>query len=62
MTTREERRMHVDQMNANFAIEDFKPDRHDKALQQRYIDGDITLEEMRAKAIEFAKNAGSTNQ
>lgn len=59
MTTAEERRKHVEQMNANFAIEDFKPDAEDQALQQQYIEGNVSLDDMRAQAIEFAKNAAA---
>jgi hypothetical protein len=56
-TTKEERRRHVAQMNANFRIEDFTPDAQDKALQQQYIDGKITLADMLEHARQFAAKA-----
>lgn len=56
-TTKEERRRHVAQMNANFAIEGFKPDAQDEALQKRYIEGTTTLDDMLAHAREFATKA-----
>lgn len=54
MTTRDERKKSVAQMNANFAIEGLEPDPHDKALQKRYIDGKATIEDLLKHAEEAA--------
>ena len=56
-TSKEERRRHVAQMNANFAIEGFKPDAQDEELQRKYIDGATTLDDMLAHARQFAAAA-----
>lgn len=56
-TTKAERRRHVAQMNANFAIEGFTPDAEDKELQRRYIEGQATLDDMLKHAREFAAKA-----
>ena len=53
-TTREERVRHVVRMRANLAIEDMHAQADDLDLQQRYIDGDITLADMLASAHNFA--------
>jgi hypothetical protein len=55
--TRAQRQKHVRQMNANHAIEGFAPDATDKQLQQQYIDGTASLEDMLAHAREFAGQA-----
>ena len=58
-TTKAEREKHVVQMRANFAIEGLQPDAADLAIQQRYIDGTATaddlLEHARAFAIAMSK-------
>ena len=56
-TTKKQRQRHVAQMNANFAIEGLTPDDDDKKLQQQYIDGVVTLEDMLAHARDFAAKA-----
>lgn len=56
-TTKKQRQKHVSQMNANFAIEEMTPDAEDRKLQQQYIDGMITLDDMLAHAREFAARA-----
>lgn len=56
-TTKEERRRHVAQMNANFAIEGFKPDPEDKELQRKYVAGEVTLDDMLRHAREYALKA-----
>ena len=58
-TTKTEREKHVAQMRANFAIEGMQPDAEDLAMQQRYIDGtastDDLLQHARAFAIAMSK-------
>lgn len=57
-TTREERAKHVAQTNANFRIEGFEPDAQDIQLQQEYIEGTKTLDDLLNYAKAFAtKNA-----
>ncbi|HYD60563.1 MAG TPA: antitoxin VbhA family protein [Noviherbaspirillum sp.] len=54
LTTRKDRAAIVQQVNANAAIEGFEPDAADKELQQRFIDGEATVEDLLAAAQEFA--------
>jgi len=49
-----ERRHHVQQMRANFALEELLPDSDDMALQSAYIAGELGLHEMWAHALAFA--------
>ncbi|WP_296945505.1 hypothetical protein [uncultured Massilia sp.] len=48
-------------MRANFAIEDMHAQTDDLDLQQRYIDGDITLADMLAQAHNFARRLANAN-
>lgn len=57
MTTRDERAKAVEQVNANFRIEGFEPDAHDKALQAEYIAGEATVADMLRDAHRFAEDA-----
>lgn len=59
-TTKKQRERHVAQMNANFRIEGFAPDAEDLKLQQQYIEGSVSLEDMLAHAREFALNVQRT--
>lgn len=51
----EERRQHVEQMRANFAIEDMHPNDADLVMQQRYIDGSASLDDLLQHANAFAE-------
>jgi len=53
-TTKEQRRQHVATMRANFAIEDMHPDADDLALQERYIDGTASLDDLMNHARAYA--------
>lgn len=52
--SKEDRCCHVVRMRANFAIEGMQPDEVDIALQNAYIAGEMTLNEMLAYAWSFA--------
>lgn len=52
--SKEERRQHVATMRANFAIEDMRPDPEDLALQERYIDGTASLDDLMNYARAYA--------
>jgi hypothetical protein len=52
--SKELRRKHVAAMRANFAIEDMYPDVEDLALQDRYIDGTVSLDELLNHARAYA--------
>jgi hypothetical protein len=54
-TSRHERSSHVVQMRANFSIEGMEPSADDRQLQQRYIDGTVSLEEMLQHARAYAR-------
>ena len=54
-TSQEERRRHVEQMRANFAIEDIHPDADDLAMQERYITGTATLADLLQYARDFTE-------
>lgn len=54
ITTREDRAKHVAQMRANFAIEDMRPDADDLAMQQRYVEGTASLDDLLQYARSFA--------
>lgn len=54
-STEEQRRHHVTQINANFAIEDMRPDAADSALQARYIGGTASLDHLLQHARDFAQ-------
>lgn len=58
-TTREERACHVAQVRANSAIEGMLPQADDIELQQRYIDGQISIDEMLQYARDFARKSAS---
>jgi len=53
-TTKAEREKHVAQMRANNRIEGFLPDADDLAMQQRYIDGTATTDDLMQHARTFA--------
>lgn len=53
-TTKTEREKHVHQMRANHRIEGFDPDAVDLAMQQRYIDGTASLDDLLQYAQAFA--------
>ena len=54
-TTQEERRQHVGQMCANFAIEDMHADADDMVMQERYIAGTASLADLLQHARDFAE-------
>lgn len=54
-TTQEERRQHIEQMCANFAIEDMHADADDLVMQERYIAGTVSLADMLQCARDFAE-------
>jgi len=56
-TTREERASHVAQMRVNFALEGISPGSDDLELLQRYITGQISIDEMLEHARDFAHKA-----
>lgn len=53
-SSREDRRQHVATMRANFAIEGMHPDAEDLALQERYIDGTASLDDLMNHARAYA--------
>lgn len=53
ITTVTTRRYAVQQARANFAIEDFKPDADDRALQAGYVAGVVSLADMFQHARDF---------
>ena len=55
-TTKAEREKHVAQMRANHRIEGFKPDTEDLSMQQKYIDGAASLDDMLKQAQKFAES------
>lgn len=61
MTTREDRAKHVAQMNASSRIEGFEPDAESLVLQERYINGQASLEDMLDHAREFAAKASQNH-
>jgi hypothetical protein len=58
-TTREDRARHVAQMRANFALEGMLPRADDIELQQCYIEGEISVDEMLHFAQDFARNSAA---
>lgn len=54
---RADRRRAVEQMNANFALEGFTPDEQDLENQRRYIEGELSLDQLLASAQDFARSA-----
>ena len=56
MTTRAEREKHVAQMRANHRLEGFEPDAEDLAMQQAYIEGTKTLDDLLRYALAFASS------
>lgn len=57
-TTKAEREKHVAQMRANFVIENMRPDAGDLAMQQRYIDGTASLDDL----LQYARNFAASKQ
>ena len=55
-TTREERAHHVAQMRANFGIEGMEPSEEDARLQEAYIDGTASIEDLLEHAEKYAKS------
>jgi hypothetical protein len=55
VSTREQRIYRVAQVNANMGIENMEVPEFTKALQQRYIDGEITSSEMTRLTMEEVK-------
>lgn len=58
-TTCKERAHHVRQMRANSAIEGMLPQTDDLELQQRYIDGQISIDEMLQYAQDLARKSAT---
>lgn len=58
-TTREDRTRHVVQMRANFALEGMLPQTDDLELQQCYIEGKISVDEMLNYAQDFARKCAA---
>lgn len=58
----DDRRGHVQQMHANFALEGLLPDSDDVGLQHAYIAGELTLHEMWAYALAFALACAAAEQ
>lgn len=56
--TRADRERHVAKMREYFLLEGFEPSDDDKRLQQQYIDGTKTLDELLEHANQFAKAHG----
>ena len=56
--TREERARIVAEVNASFAIEDLEPDADDLRIQQEFIEGTATLDDMLEHARRFAAQKG----
>jgi hypothetical protein len=52
--TREERRKHVALMRTNFCFEDMHPDLDDLALQESYIEGIVSLDNLLNYARAYA--------
>jgi hypothetical protein len=59
--TREERAYHVARMRANFSLEGIHPQVDDLDIEQRYIDGAVTLEDMLQHARDFANRAANAD-
>lgn len=55
--TAEDRARHVAQANANQAIEGLTPSAEDKEIQQRYIDGTASIEDLLKHANDFLEKA-----
>lgn len=53
------RQQHVEQMNANMAIEGFYPDESDIILQKGYINGTVTIDDLLRHAREYAETKGN---
>ncbi len=53
-TSRQERSNHVVQMRANFSIEGVEASADDLQLQERYIDGTVSLDGMLQHARDYA--------
>lgn len=57
LTTRTERKQHVERMLASFRLEGIEPAIEDKMLLQFYIDGTVSLDDLLAHAHQFAAAA-----
>ena len=57
MSTISARQKAVEQMNANFALEDMHPDATDRALQRGYVEGTVSIEDLLRHACEYAAEA-----
>lgn len=53
--SREQRRQNVAVMRANFAIEGMHPNAEDLALQERYIDGTASLDDLMNHARAYCR-------
>lgn len=53
-TSQEERRQHVVSMRINFGLEDMNPDGDDLALQECYIKGTVSLDDLLNYARSYA--------
>lgn len=62
VNSKELRQLRVNQMNANAAIEGFYPDAEDRILQQKYIDGLVSLGELLKHARIFSENAKNDSE
>lgn len=54
--TQEERRKHVALMRTNFCLEGMDPDPDDLALQEAYIEGIVSLDDLVNYARAYASN------
>lgn len=54
--TAAERVRHVQQANANSAIEGFQPDKSDQQIQARYIEGTATIQDLFDHAQAFVES------
>lgn len=58
--SKELRRKHVASVRANFAVEGMYPDPEDLALQERYIDGTVSLDDLIKHAHAYAAKHASS--
>jgi hypothetical protein len=59
--TRKERAHHVARMRTNFALEGIHPQVDDLDIEQRYINGAVTLDDMLQHARDFAGRAANAD-
>lgn len=55
LSTAEERAKHLAQANANQAIEGIEPSAEDKAIQEKYVEGTASVEDLLQHAKDFVK-------